>query len=64
MVYGALGGTGMPALLPAVEERIPRNEIVTILAQQMEEKSVTLMGLLMKSLKVVIAQLALVYESF
>ena len=64
MVNGALGVTGKRALLPVVEERVPKKEFVTILAQKMEEITVTLMDLLMKRLKVVIPQLALVYEYF
>ena len=64
MVNGAPGVSGKRALLPVGEERVPKKEIVTILPQKMEETAVTLMDLLMKILKVVILQRALVCKSF
>jgi hypothetical protein len=64
MVNGALGETGDRALIPVVEERVPKNEIVIILPQKMKDQAVTLMDLLMKSPKVVTVELALVHESF
>ena len=64
MGNGALGETGDLVLLPVVVERVPKNEIVIILPQLMEEKAVTLMDLLTKNPKVVTAMLVLVYDSF
>ena len=60
MENGALGETGDRVLLPVVEERVLTKEIVIILPQPMEEKAVTLMDLLIKSPKVVTADLVLV----
>jgi hypothetical protein len=64
MVIGVLGRHGALVLLPVVEEHIQNTETVITLLQKMEEQAVTLMDLLMKCLKVVTVELALVYESF
>jgi hypothetical protein len=61
MVIGVLGKHGDLVLLPVVEEHIQETESVIILPQKMEELAVTLMDLLIKSPKVVTAELVLVY---
>jgi hypothetical protein len=64
MVIGVLGKHGDLVLLPVVKEHIQKTESAIILPQNMEEQAVTLMDLLMKSPKVVTAELVLVYEFF
>ena len=60
MVNGVLGASGDLVPLPVTEERVPNLEIVTTPLHRMEEIAVTLMGLLMKNPKAVIAELVLV----
>ena len=62
MVLGALGKIGALAPSHVVEEFIAENAIVTIQPQKMEERTVTLMDLVMKCLKPAMIAHALVSE--
>ncbi len=64
MDLGDHGAHGGPAPLPAEEEHAQQFVIVIALPQKMEEKVVTRMGLLIRKLKIAIAELALVYKQF
>ena len=50
--------------LPVEEEHVQKSDSVITLHHKTEEKAVILMDLLMKNLKVVTAEIVLVYESF
>ena len=60
MDLGDHGAHGAPAPLPAEEERVQQIVSVITLPQKMEEKVATRMGLLIRKLKVAIAELVLV----
>ena len=62
MVLGVLGEPGdlVPSIVVLVD--VPKNDSVIIQPQRTEEKAVTLMDLVIRNLKTVTAEIALVYK--
>jgi hypothetical protein len=64
MVIGAHGVSGKLVPLPVAEEHVQKSDSVITRHRKAEEKAVIRMDLRVKNLKVVTADLVLVYESF